>query len=260
MKNILFILILVAVAFSACDQDNVKTKIDTGGVDYVAVSVTAVDEPFKLNADNSYSITFPIHRTLKDVSGTVATLELKSSDDTGLFQLESSSLTFEAGSAVAYAKVVATDAGSIDPATVYSFELSVTGENASPLYNTAEFSGQLELTFVSMGTGNMNSAFYEDAWPVEIFKAEGLSIYKAVAMYEDGFDILIIENTGASTVAIPEQKGWFHAGVELPVRIAGSGAISTNGDGKTVFTMQIEHYLPEYDHSWGVYDEVLTLP
>lgn len=260
MKKILVVLTFIVFVLSACDQDNVKTKIDTGGVDYVAVAVPAVDEPYKLNAENSYSISFPIHRTFKNTSGTEATLVLTSNDDTGLFELENSTLSFETGSAVAYAKVVTTDAGAIDPAKVYTFELSVTGENASPLYNTAEFSGQLELSFVSMGTATMVSAFNEDTWPVEIYKAEGLSIYKAAGLYEEGYDILIIENETTSTVAIPEQRGWFHAGVELPVRIAGSGVISTNGEGKKVFTMEIEHYLPEYDHTWGFWDEVLTLP
>ncbi|MBR8535335.1 hypothetical protein KDU71_07170 [Carboxylicivirga sediminis] len=260
MKNILLILMIAVVALTACDQDNVMTKLDTGGVDYVAVAHTAIDAPYMLNADNNYSISFPIHRTYKNVSGTVANLEMASNDDTGLFVLESTTLSFADGEAVAYAVVSATNPSAIDPAKIYTFELSVTGDNASPLYHTAEFNGQLELKFTSMGTASFESTFFGEAWTVEIFKAEGLSIYKAEALYEDGYDILIIEDEGAGTVSVPEQKAWFQTDVELPARIAGSGTVSTNGDGKKVFAMEIEHYLPEYDHTWGVYDEVLTMP
>lgn len=258
MRNILYGLLLF-IAVGACDQDNIKTKIDTNGVDYVAVAVTAVDEPYKLNTGNTYSITFPIHRTYKNVVGTTAELSLESNDETGLFVLEEESLTFEAGSAVAYAKIMATNPSGIDPAMIYTFELKVIGDNASSLFNTAAFSGQLELSFTGLGSGAMESTFFEDTWAVEMFKAEGLDIYKAQGLYEEGYDILLIVDEGLGTVSIPEQKGWFHSGVELPVRIGGSGTVSTN-DGKKIFTMQIEHYLPEYDHTWGFWDEVLTMP
>ncbi|MCU4157652.1 hypothetical protein J1N10_16870 [Carboxylicivirga sp. A043] len=260
MKNLIYALLFCFVALSSCDQDNIQTKFDAGGVDYVAVGVTAVDAPYKLNADNSYSISFPIHRTLKNVSGTEANLVLNSSNGSGLFELESQNLTFEQGSALAYAKIIATDPGAIDPATVYSFELVVSGDNASPLYNTAVFSGQLELNFEMLGTGSFASTWDEETRDVNLYKAIGLDIYMAEALYEAGFDVLIIANEGAATVSIPEQKGWFHTGVELPVRIAGTGTISNNNEGKKVFTMQIEHYLPEYDHTWGAWDEVITFP
>jgi len=144
MKKILYVLMICAVVLSACDQDNIQAKFDTGGIDYVAVGVTAVDEPYKLNANNNYSISFPIHRTYKDGSGTVATLAFTSSDESGLFKLESESLTFEDGSAVAYAKIMANNPSALDPDVVYAFELYVSGDNASPLYNKAKFSAQLE--------------------------------------------------------------------------------------------------------------------
>ncbi|MCT4644075.1 MAG: hypothetical protein N4A74_03745 [Carboxylicivirga sp.] len=256
--RIIIYVTLFMMAIVACDQDNVKTKIDANGVDYVAVAVTAVDEPYKLNADNTYTISFPIHRTYKNVSGTTAELTLESNDDTGLFILEDESLTFDAGSAVAYAKIKATNPSAIDPAMTYTFELKVVGDNASLLFNTAAFSGQLELSFESAGTATMVSSFYDDTWNVEMFKAEGLDIYKAQALYEEGYDILLIVDEGLGTVSIPEQKGWFHGGVELPVRIGGSGTVVNNG--QMIFTMQIEHYLPEYDHTWGFWDEELTMP
>ncbi|MCG8582321.1 MAG: hypothetical protein MI866_20525 [Bacteroidales bacterium] len=260
MKKLLYAFMICLVGLSACDQDNVQTKFDTGGVDYVAVGVTAVDEPYKLNADNSYTISFPIHRSLKDVSGTIANLVLVSSDDSGLFELENESLTFEDGNAVAYAKIAATNPSAIDPATIYSFELMVIGTNASPLYHTAEFNGQLELDFETVGSGSFESTWDEVTRPVNLYKAVGLDIYKAEALYEEGYDVLIIADEGAATVSIPEQKGWFQTDVQLPARIAGSGTISTNGDGKKVFTMRIEHYLPEYDHTWEEWDEIITFP
>jgi len=255
MKKILFPILLLMIVLISCDQDNEGPLFDTKGIDYVAVGVTAIEAPYALNNENGYSIMFPIHRSDKSKSGTVANLSLEGSD---LFELESSTLTFEEGSGLVYAKVITLDNSALDPAMIYSFTLTVTGDNASLLYNTAEFSAQLELSLSSLGTGAFTSTFFEDNWGVEVLKADGLEIYKVMGLYEEGSDILIIENAATGTVSIPDQKAWYHsAGYQVYVK--GTGSVSVNGDGKKVYSMDLEHFIPDVIN-WGAWPEVLVFP
>ncbi|MBK3517385.1 hypothetical protein [Carboxylicivirga marina] len=256
MKKIILPILLLMGVLVGCDQDVEGPLFDAEGVDYVAVGTTFVDGAYALNGDNEYSIMFPIHRTDKNAAGTVANLEL--TEGTGVFELETAQLSFTDGEGMAYAIVKPTDASLIDPATIYSFTLKVTGDNASPLYNTAEFSGQLELTLVSMGDGHFTSDFWPGDWPQEILKADGLDIYSLPGLYEEGSDILVIEDVTAGTVSIPNQKVWYHS-AGYQVFVVGSGTVSTNGEGKKVFSMSLEHYIPDV-HSWGAWPEVLVFP
>jgi len=259
MKKILFSILSLMLILVGCNQDAEGPLFDAEGIDYVAVGTTYVDGAYALNNDNSYSIMFPIHRTDKNAVGTVANLELV--EATGVFELENAQLTFEAGSGLAYAVIKPTDASLIDPATIYAFELSVTGDNASPLYSEASFSGQLELTFASVGVGMYESLSFwaDDPWAQEILKADGLDIYNLPALYEPGADILVIEDVAAKTVSIPAQKAWLYDSTYGYVYIVGTGTVSTNGDGKKVYSMQLEHYIPDV-YSWGPQPEVLVFP
>jgi len=255
MKKILFPILSLMLILVGCNQDVEGPLFDAKGVDYVAVGTTYVDGAYALNNDNDYTIMFPIHRTDKDADGTIATLELV--DASGVFELENAQLTFTKGEGLAYAKIAPTDAALIDPAAIYSFVLKVTGDNASPLYNTAEFSGQLELTLAPIGEGVFESSFYGEAWAQSILKADGLDIYKLPGLYESGSDILVIENVAGATVSIPEQKAWYHSqGYQVYVR--GDGAIKTIGD-KKVYSMMLEHYIPGV-HTWESWSEVLVFP
>jgi len=255
MKKILLQILLVMIVLSACDQDNEGTLFDSKGIDYVAVGVTYVSDAYLLNEENSYSIQFPIHRTDKTKAGTVANLSLIGDD---LFVLESSSITFEKGEGLAYAKIVPTDNTAINAAAIYEFTLNVTGDNASLLYPTAKFSAQQELIVNSIGIGTFNSTWNEAISEVEMMKADGLEIYKAVGLYEEGSDILIIENTVTGTVSIPKQKAWYHpAGYQAFIK--GTGSVSVNEDGKKVYSMDLEHFIPDVIN-WGAWPEVLVFP
>jgi len=256
MKKILFPILSLMLILVSCNQDVEGPLFDAKGVDYVAVGTTYVDGAYALNNDNDYTIMFPIHRTDKNADGTIATLELV--EETGVFELETAQLSFVKGEGLAYAKIVPSNAADIDPATLYSFELKVTGDNASTLYNTATFSGQLELTLAPVGEGVFESSFYEEAWAQSILKADGLDIYKLPGLYEAGSDILVIENVTAGTISIPAQKAWYHS-QGYQVYVQGSGTVSTNGDGKKVYSMQLEHYIPDV-HTWGPWPEVLVFP
>lgn len=250
MKNIYLIIIGLALAMFSCDQENIGTIYDPGAP-YVAFSTEVVAENI-LSAENNFSVNVQLVRS--DLSGTeTAEVQLEMNENVdGVFDLESTTVTFQDGEAEAYVKVVPiVDPSSIDPTKTYEFNLTITSNNASEFYNTTTYKASFKYT--PIGTGNFVSAFFEAEWPVAIEKLEvgELVLYKAKDLYENGYDItLIVENGNVTVNSLP---AWNSADYGV-VWATGSGTIT----GK-VLTLTIEHYVPGVG-SWGEYTETLTLP
>jgi hypothetical protein len=250
MKKIVLIVFL-AISLFACDQENIGTLYEPE-VPYVAFSSSIVPENI-LSADNNYSVTVQIVRS--DLStATTANVSLEMNDNIeGVFDLESSSVTFENGKGEAYIKIVpVVEAASIDPTKAYVFNLTLTGDNVSSLYNKTTYKASFQYT--SIGAGTFNSMFFEDEWSVDIEKLEvgNLVLYKTKGLYEDGYDITIIVD--GENVTVDGQPAWYYDDEYGEVYVSGSGTIS----GK-VLTLSLTHYIPDV-YAWDPATEVLTLP
>jgi hypothetical protein len=250
MKKIVLI-IFFALSLFACDQENIGTLYEPEAP-YVAFSSSIVPENI-LSADNNYSVSVQIVRS--DLStATTANVALEMNDNIeGVFDLESSSVTFENGKGVAYVKIVpVVDAAAIDPTKAYVFNLTLTGDNVSSMYNKTTYKASFQYT--SIGTGTFNSMFFEDEWSVDIEKLEvgNLVLYKTKGLYEDGYDITIIVD--GENVTVDGQPAWYYDDEYGEVYVSGSGTIS----GKVV-TLSLTHYIPDV-HAWDPATEVLTLP
>jgi hypothetical protein len=250
MKKIVLIVFL-AISLFACDQENIGTLYEPEAP-YVAFSSSIVPENI-LSADNNYSVTVQIVRS--DLSpATTANVSLEMNDNIeGVFDLESSSVTFENGKGEAYIKIVpVVEAASIDPTKAYVFNLTLTGDNVSSLYNKTTYKASFQYT--SIGAGTFNSMFFEDEWSVDIEKLEvgNLVLYKTKGLYEDGYDITIIVD--GENVTVDGQPAWYYDDEYGEVYVSGSGTIS----GK-VLTLSLTHYIPDV-YAWDPATEVLTLP
>ena len=169
-----------------------------------------------------------------------------------VFALESNTVTFESGKGEAFTKIVPlVDVSLIDPLKTYVFNLTLTGDNVSELYNTTTYKASFEYT--PIGTGFFVSELFENSWDVDIKKLEvgSLTLYKAAGLYETGNDITIIVE--GNNITINDQLAWYSEDYG-DVYIVGSGTI----EGK-VMTMVIEHYVPDLG-SYGEFTEILTLP
>lgn len=254
MKKLYFILLILGLAIVSCDQDNIG-EIYKPESPYVAFSSSVVPQNF-LTADNNYSVMVQIVRS--DLSGqATANVTLEMNDDIeGVFDLESTTVSFADGQAKAYAKVVPVIApDKINPAKTYKFRLTLTGDNVSELYNTTTYTALFNIDYQNAGTGNFSSEFFEDAWSVDLMKADlgnDLTVYKAIGLYEDGYDIVIVVSGGNVTVA--GQAAWYYDDDYGEVFVSGTGTVS----GK-VLTLKLTHYIPDV-YAWDEATETLTLP
>ncbi|WP_167605285.1 hypothetical protein [Maribellus sediminis] len=251
MNKIYLLLMLFALALASCDQDNIGTIYEPDGP-YVSFATSVVPDNV-LSADNNFSVNCVLVRS--DLKGSAtANIELEmNADIEGVFALENNSVTFEDGKGTAYVKIVPlVSPDQLDPTKAYVFNLTITSDNASELFNTATYKAGFKFDYV--GTANFNSEFFEDIWDVEVYKlvVGSKTLYKLKELYDVGIDVtVIVEN---NIITIEEQVGWYSNTYESDVHVLGSGTMS----GK-VLTMTIEHLIPDLG-SYGEYNEVLTLP
>ena len=219
---------------------------------YVAFSSPVVSGNV-LSAENDFSVNVQLVRSHLSGSAT-ATVSLEmNANIQGVFELESNTVTFEDGKGTAYLKIVPlVEPGQIDPTKNYVFNLTLTGENASELYNKTSY--RASFRYMPIGTGTFTSVFFGDEWSVELEKLEvgNLTLYKAKGLYESGFDITI--KVEGENVTVNDQAAWYYDDEYGDVYIAGTGMMS----GKTI-TMSLTHFIPDV-YAWDPETEVLTLP
>jgi hypothetical protein len=251
MKNIFLIILVFALAFVSCDQENMGTIYEPE-TSYVAFSSSIVPENI-LSAENNFSVSVQLVRS-DLTAATTASVQLEMNENIdGVFELESNSVTFENGKGEAYVKIIPlVDASLIDPTKTYTFNLTLTGDNVSEFYGETTYKASFKYTPV--GEGTFNSVFFGEVWSVDIEKLEvgNITLYKARGLYESGYDITIVVEGNSVTIA--EQPAWFYDSDLGDVMIVGSGTL----DGK-VLTISIEHYIPDVG-GWDPETEILTLP
>ena len=188
MKLTYLILILFAVSLFSCDQENMGTLYEPNGP-YVAFSAPVVSGNV-LSAENDYSVNVQVVRS--DLSAaTTTSVELEMNEDIeGVFDLESSSVTFDEGKGIAYANIVPViNPSFIDVTKTYEFSLTLVGDNASDFYNKTTYRASFSLTFKPYGTGIFSSEFLENEWNVEVEKAEEAEVYRILNCYAEGYNI-----------------------------------------------------------------------
>ncbi|WP_372946741.1 hypothetical protein [Mariniphaga sp.] len=251
MKHTYLILILLAMALFSCDQENMGTLYEPDAP-YVAFSSPVVSGNV-LSAENDYAVRVQVVRSELSGSAT-ATVSLEMNENIeGVFDLESNTVTFEDGKGSAYLKIVPlVEPGQIDPTKNYVFNLTLTGDNASEFYNKTSYRASFRYT--PIGTGTFTSVFFDDEWPVDLEKLEvgNLTLYKAKALYETGYDITIVVE--GENVTVNDQAAWYYDDEYGEVFITGTGTIN----GKTI-TMSLTHFIPDV-YAWDPETEVLTLP
>ena len=251
MKHTYLILILFTIALFSCDQENMGTLYEPEAP-YVAFSSPVVSGNI-LSAENDFSVSVQLVRSGLSGSATAA-ISLEMNDNIeGVFDLESTTVTFEDGKGTAYVKIVPlVEPGQIDPTKNYVFNLTLTGDNVSEFYNKTSY--RASFSYTPIGTGTFTSVFFDDEWTVDVEKLEvgNLTLYKAKGLYETGYDITIIAE--GENVAVEEQAAWYYDDDYGDVWITGSGTLSD----KTI-TLSLTHFIPDV-YAWDPETEILTLP
>ncbi|MBW6534719.1 MAG: hypothetical protein K0B11_06895 [Mariniphaga sp.] len=227
MKHTYLILILLAMALISCDQENMGTVYEPDAP-YVAFSAPVVSGNI-LSAENEYSVKVQVVRSDLSSAAT-ANVELEMNDDIeGVFELESSSITFDEGKGIAYANIVpVVNPSLIDVTKTYEFSLTLVGDNVSELYNETTYRASFSLTFKPFGTGVFSSEFFENDWTVEVEKAEEADVFKILNCYAEGYHITFSvdsennirystqetgyedEDYGMVSLAMPDSEGSYY--------------------------------------------------
>lgn len=260
IKYILGISLAIASLFSSCDTDNLGpvSEIQTMGVTF---------------ATATQSVSFPAHgyegfdvEVLRGVTTEAATVNITSAtllDASGnSIDLPStiqvpSSVSFEAGEGISSFHVTV---GDITPGQNYRLAITL-DESLAPMdaKSTKVVTIYRDYTYSAIGTGTLTSEFFGDAagnpavGEFEWEKADQTTWYRALSLYDEGYDVIFKVASDGKTVTVDEQAITSDISGYGTAYVAGSGTLE-NG----VITVTLEFTVSA--GSFGTAKEKLTLP
>lgn len=110
-----------------------------------------------------------------------------------------------------------------------------------------------DYTFSKIGTGSINSEAFGDSWAVEWEKADDITWYRAIAPYEEGYDVVFKVGTDGKTVTVAKQA--------IMSDLMGYGTAYVAGSGELVDgVISVKLELTVSAGSFGQFKEVFYLP
>jgi hypothetical protein len=262
-KLILLPVFLLGVFFSSCDQENITTIYDDGGVSKAAFPSKVMT--VSMAPEDQNTIKVPIYRT--NTTGTEPQIELTFATTTtnanGVFTMPNKTVTFAEGSAVAYAEIKYPSINSLSPTANYVMTVTI-GDSTklSPtLQNKITITAARKLTFENIGTGKFTSTFFEETWDQPVQKAVEGEVYKLMDCYVTGYHIIFSVNDDNSVSFGAQQTGYVHSSYGMitftPFQSTGAVIPGSAKNGKTVtlagrFTVSAG--------SFGIFTETMVLP
>ena len=230
--------IAVMGLLTSCDQDN-EGPVYEGTTMGVTFSINAQSVSFPSTGYEGFDV-----EVIRAVSDEAATVPLSASMSDGSavpseIQVPSS-VNFEAGEFTAAIHVTV---GDITPGENYRLVLTL-GEETAPVDAVLQKTITIyrDYTYSSIGTGTYTTTFFalEDgspqSFPVEVMQADqNPSLYKAIAVYEKGYDIVFQVGADGRTVSVARQAACSDINGYGTAYVAGNGTLE-NG----VITVTLE--------------------
>ena len=252
-KYILGIGLLMTALFTSCDTDNVTDiyQNDTLGatftfevqeVNFPAYDYEGFDVEIVRSGRISEAVELPIKVSLLDAKGNATPLpaEIKAP----------STASFAAGS---FKTMVHVKVGDITSGKVYRVAVDIDEKETSIDGVTRKVAMVYrDYTYSKMGVGKLVSAMFGAEAPVEFYRADDIHWYKAIAPYEEGYDI-VFKIVGNNQVLVEKQA--------IASDVSGYGTTYVEGMGELkdgVMYMNLEFTVSA--GSFGVAPEVFVLP
>lgn len=249
-----YILAFAAIGlFASCEQDNegVVYNLDTMGVTFLSAS-QSVSFPANgyegfdvelVRAKYSEAATVSIDAYMKDSKGNKLAIPAE-------YTIPSSA-SFAAGENKTTFHV---SVGNIKSGVTFKLYFDLGTDNANVDAKTVKtVSVYRDYTFSKIGTGSINSEAFGDSWAVEWEKADDITWYRAIAPYEEGYDVVFKVGTDGKTVTVAKQAVMSDLSGYGTTYVAGAGELV---DG--VITVKLE--LTVSAGSFGQFKEVFYLP
>lgn len=253
IKYILGISLAMTTLFSSCDTDNVCDIYEnqTMGVTF-ATGTQSVSFPAHgyegfdvevMRSMTTEAATANITATLLDASGNPTALP-------ATIQVPSS-VSFAAGEGIASFHVTV---GDITSGQNYRLAITLDGSQTSvDAKATKVITIYRDYTYSPLGTGSIQSEFFEAEGEFEWEKADQITWYKALSLYDDGYDVVFKVAADGKTVTVDKQA--------ITSDISGYGTAYVEGSGELadgVIKVTLEFTVSA--GSFGTAKEVLTLP
>lgn len=256
-KYIIGIFVATATLFASCDTDN-KGDIYNGTTIGVTFATSTQSVSFPSTGYEGFDV-----EVFRAKSSEAATIDLSAKLVVGKEEqvlpasiTVPSSVSFAAGE---FKTNIHVTVGDIIPGQNYKVKISLPEETAT-MDQTSDkvITVYRDYTFSSLGTGTFKSAAMAEegedfaTWEVEVQKADQISWYKAIDLYEEGYNIVFKVNE-AHEVTVESQPAWKHASYG-EIFVSGKGTLE---DG--VIIVKLSHDVPNVG-SFGEYKEILYLP
>lgn len=245
--------------FTSCDKENVATVYEPTGMNISFMQKSMSQITSEASADIVVNLSrfgnggaYTAHYTLEDATAGVFTDANKGTavyeDGKSMTSIVLKAANMEKGKTYT-AKLVLSDA---DVATADT----IVGKPVKEVV----ISVTCDFDWMNMGELAIVSGFNDGAaGKVTTYAAktsEGLQVYKFKSLFSKGFDIIVKATDKAGTsYVVDKQAGWNYSSSYGDVTVSGKGTLN----GKTL-TLSVEHVLESVGHSFGVIDEVITLP
>jgi hypothetical protein len=254
-----FSIVALTAALVSCDDGNTAAIYTDGGEPKVAFASSVLVRSL-IPADSS-KILVPIYRT--STKGTEPEVTLSFTPGTaasGLFTLTDTTVSFEEGSAVAYAEIAYPAINNLSATTTYSMTLSIpdTVVWSPSQVSTISISLSRQLTFESYGTGVFTSTFFGQSWEQPILKAKEGSVYKLTDWISTGYDFMFSVNSD-NTVSFEKQNtGYYYSDTYGYIYFKQNSNYTSRQTGNTVYLYG--NYVFTSGAGWSVKLETLELP
>mgnify|MGYP000018610483 CR=1 FL=1 len=248
---ILGISVAMATMFTSCDTDNVKEIFQETTMG-AAFSFGAQSVSFPANGYEGFDV--EITRAHYDDAATIGiTAALEDGSALPAEINVPSELTFDAGE---YRKMLHVTVGNIKSGVTYPVAITIDPSAASSFEDaitTKVVSVYRDYTYTSIGTGKLISEFFGAEGEAEIQKADDINWYKAISLYEEGYDLVFKIADNGEDVTVDKQP--------IASDISGYGTAYAAGEGKLengVITVTLEFTVSA--GSFGTAKEVIILP
>lgn len=258
-KYILGAAVAAITLFASCDTDNEATVYSPTGV-----NISFMDKTVS-SITNDASIDIVVNLSRFGSSGEYTAHYTLSSDDKGIFtDANNGAAVYANGQTIT---PVTIKAANMEKGVTYTATLTLSDADAATAdtivgkpvkkvvveitrdYDWKDLGELTNLSGFNDGT-EVKVHVYESA------SSSGLKVYKFADLFAKGYDVLVkATDADATQFTVDNQVGWRYNSQYGDVYVKGSGT----REGKQL-TLSVEHVLPSIPYSFGVYNEVITLP
>jgi len=264
MKKIIFAIATVCLALTAVSCERNLTTFTYDGKQCPYFSGESIN--LEISAEDGGKVMVPVSRINTKGGADIPFTFIDNSD--GMFSCNQSTVSFKDGEDEAYITVSHVDVSEYAPFATYNFNLTLQGNEYIEVAGTGAQSSTVKIkkkvvitkADEPLGKTTVNSQFVGKTLSKDLYCAnEEATYYFVDNIYGSGYDLEFYINPETKEVIVTsnEKPLFYYEGYGDVYIYDAVGVLSE--DGKTV-TISSEYYLDAIGYSFGICNDVITLP